>query len=125
MNKKAQIAKFVVADLFSAALAWSIFLFLRKSDEMHAMNDTLQIVLGDAKFYFGVAAVPAFWLFLYLISGSYHNIYRKARMSELGQTLLITLIGVIVIFFALILDDVIQSYKNYYKLFFRFFFEFN
>ncbi len=121
MNKKAQIAKFVVADLFSAALAWSIFFFLRKSDEMHAMNDTLQIVLGDAKFYFGVAAVPAFWLFLYLISGSSHNIYRKARMSELGQTLLITLIGVIVIFFALILDDVIQSYKNYYKLFFNLF----
>jgi exopolysaccharide biosynthesis polyprenyl glycosylphosphotransferase len=117
MNKKAQTAKFVIADLFSAALAWSIFFFLRKSAEMQAMNDTFHIVLNDNKFYLGIFAIPMFWLLLYAISGSYHNVYRKARMSELGQTLLITIIGVIVIFFALILDDVIQTYKNYYHLF--------
>ncbi len=117
MDKGVQITKFVIADLLSAAIAWSVFFFLRKSAEMQAMNDTLHIVLNDSKFYFGVIAIPLFWLILYLISGSYHNVYRKARMSELGQTLLITIIGVIVIFFALILDDVIQTYKNYYKLF--------
>ncbi len=117
MNKKVQTAKFVIADLFSAAIAWSIFFFLRKSAETRAMNDTLQIVLNDNKFYIGIVVIPLFWLFLYAISGAYHNVYRKARMRELGQTLLITLIGVIVIFFALILDDVIQTYKNYYNLF--------
>ncbi len=83
MNKKVQTAKFVFADLLSASIAWSIFFFLRKSAEMQAMNDTLQIVLSDKKFYFGVIAIPFFWLLLYAISGSYHNVYRKARMSEL------------------------------------------
>jgi len=121
MNKKAQTAKFVIADLFSAAIAWSIFFYLRKSAELQAMNDTLQIVLNDNKFYFGVIAIPAFWFFLYAISGSYHNVYRKARMRELGQTLLMTIIGVTIIFFALILDDVIQTYKNYYHLFINLF----
>jgi exopolysaccharide biosynthesis polyprenyl glycosylphosphotransferase len=121
MNKKAQTAKFVIADLFSAAIAWSIFFYLRKSAELQAMNDTLQIVLNDNKFYFGVIAIPVFWLFLYAISGSYHNVYRKARMRELGQTLLMTIIGVTIIFFALILDDVIQTYKNYYHLFINLF----
>lgn len=117
MNNKVQIVKFVIADYFSAVLAWSIFFFLRKSAETQAMNDTFQIVLNDTKFYFGILIIPIFWLLLYAISGSYHNVYRKARMSELGQTLLITLIGVIIIFFALLLDDVIQTYRNYYKLF--------
>jgi exopolysaccharide biosynthesis polyprenyl glycosylphosphotransferase len=117
MNKKLQTAKFVIADLLSAAIAWSIFFFLRKSAETQAMNDTLQIVINDNKFYFGVIAIPLFWLSLYTLTGSYHNVYRKARMSELGQTLLLSLIGVIIIFFALILDDVIQTYRNYYKLF--------
>ncbi len=117
MNHKLQIVKFAFADLVSAAIAWSIFFFLRKSAETQAMNDTLDIVLSDNKFYFGVILIPLFWFFLYALSGSYHNIYRKARMRELGQTLLITIIGVIIIFFALILDDVIQSYKSYYKLF--------
>jgi exopolysaccharide biosynthesis polyprenyl glycosylphosphotransferase len=117
MNKKIQTAKFIIADLLSAAIAWSVFFFLRKSAEMQAMNDTLQIVLNDNKFYFGVIAIPLFWLFLYAVTGSYHNVYRKARMSELGSTLLISIIGVIIIFFALILDDVIQTYRSYYHLF--------
>lgn len=121
MNKKVQTAKFVFADLLSATLAWSIFFFLRKSAENQAMNDTLQVILNDNKFYFGIIAIPAFWLILYAITGSYHNVYRKARMSELGQTLLISIIGVIIIFFALILDDVIQTYKSYYNLFINLF----
>jgi len=58
-----------------------------------------------------------FWLFLYAVSGAYHRTYRKARMRELAQTLLLTTIGVIIIFFSLILDDIILSYKSYYKSF--------
>jgi len=121
MNKKAQIAKFIIADFISAALAWSIFFYLRKSAEVQAMQDTWHIVLHDTKFFIGIAAIPFFWLLIYALSGSYHNIYRKARMSELGQTLLISIIGVIIIFFALILDDVIQTYRNYYYLFINLF----
>ena len=41
--------------------------------------------------------------------------YRKSRLIELGQTLLQTLVGVLVIFFVAILDDFIPSYKNYYS----------
>jgi exopolysaccharide biosynthesis polyprenyl glycosylphosphotransferase len=121
MNKRVQTTKFVIADLLSAAIAWSIFFFLRKSAELHSVQDTLQIVLNDNKFYSGIITIPVFWLFLYILSGSYHNILRKARMRELGQTLMITLIGVIIIFFALILDDVINTYRDYYHLFINLF----
>ena len=37
--------------------------------------------------------------------GGYSDIYRRYRTKELGQTLLISVIGVVVIFFALLLDD--------------------
>jgi len=121
MNKSVQTVKFVIADLLSATIAWSIFFFLRKSAELQSMNDTLQIVLNDNKFYSGIVTIPIFWLFLYILSGSYVNVYRKARMRELGQTLMITLIGVIIIFFALILDDVIKTYRDYYHLFINLF----
>ena len=121
MNKKAQIVKFVIADLLSAALAWSLFFFLRKNGELQSVSETIQSVISDRKFYTGIIFIPVFWLLLYTISGSYHNIYRKARMRELGQTLLISLIGVTVIFFALILDDVIKTYTDYYHLFINLF----
>lgn len=57
-------------------------------------------------------------MFFYYITGFYDNIYRRSRLLELGQTLLTSMVGVVVIFFALILDDFIGSYKNYYNLFF-------
>jgi len=117
MNKRLHKARYIIADLLSAAIAWSLFFVNRKASETPLVNDTLQLVLNDRNFYYGIVFIPAFWLFLYAMSGSYHRIYRKTRMRELAQTLLITTIGVIIIFFTLILDDIITSYRSYYKSF--------
>ncbi|MEQ1666655.1 MAG: sugar transferase, partial [Bdellovibrionales bacterium] len=54
--------------------------------------------------------------------GTYNDIYRKSRLREFGQTLYVSLIGVLLIFFSLLLDDVIVSYKSYYNIFFVLFF---
>lgn len=116
MNKKLQTAKYILADFSSAVIAWSLFFIYRKSVE-NPDTDVLNLVLNDPNFYFGITFIPLFWLFLYAITGSYHRVTRKARMRELGQTLLVTLIGIIIIFFAFILDDVIVSYRTYYQSF--------
>ena len=44
--------------------------------------------------------------------------FRKSRLKELGQTLYISVIGVLIIFFSLLLDDTVISYKSYYHTFF-------
>jgi len=116
MNKKVQTAKYIIADFTSAVIAWSLFFAYRKHIESPDA-ELLKLVLPDRNFYYGIILIPFFWLFLYAITGSYHRIMRKARMRELAQTLLITLIGVIIIFFAFILDDVIVSYRTYYQSF--------
>jgi exopolysaccharide biosynthesis polyprenyl glycosylphosphotransferase len=54
---------------------------------------------------------------VYALAGTYNDIYRKSRLREIGQTLYISLIGVLIIFFSLLLDDVIVSYKSYYSIF--------
>jgi len=51
---------------------------------------------------------------LYALTGTYKNIYRKSRLRELGQTFMLTLIGVLIIFFALLLDDTVINYRTYY-----------
>jgi len=117
MNNKIQIAKYVIADLFSASLAWTLFYLFRKIYlEPQKYGYDVDVNFDD-NFYFGLLVVPLFWLVLYVISGSYNNIYRKYRIKELGQTLLFSFIGVIVIFFSLLLDDEIASYKFYYNSF--------
>jgi FlaA1/EpsC-like NDP-sugar epimerase len=48
---------------------------------------------------------------------NYKNIYRKSRINELVQTLAMSLIGVTFIFFFVLLDDFVVSYKSYYKVY--------
>lgn len=77
----------------------------------------LSIVVEDKNFWIGIIVIPMCWLLLYLMAGAYRNVYTKSRVRELGQTVLTTLIGAIVLFFAIILDDYIVNYKIYYTLF--------
>lgn len=117
MNKKLQTLKYLFFDLMSAAGAWSLFFIFRKTYiESNKFGEKIPVEFDD-KFFTGLVLVPLFWFALYAIQGTYSNIYRKSRLKELGQTLLTTLIGVIVIFFALILDDEINTYKSYYQSF--------
>jgi exopolysaccharide biosynthesis polyprenyl glycosylphosphotransferase len=117
MNKTLQVVRYIIADYLSAALAWGLFYYYRKHSVEPVSFNTLDSFLQDPKFFLGIFMIPLFWLVLYTIMGTYRKIYRKARLRELGQTLLISLIGVVILFFVLILDDVIISYRSYYQLF--------
>lgn len=117
MNRKRQVAKYVISDILTAAIAWSLFFLYRKSVHDPEIQANYGQIYADANYYIGVVVIPFFWLTLYLMAGTYRRIYRKSRLKELGQTFTITLIGVIIIFFALILDDIVISYRTYYKSF--------
>lgn len=117
MNKPLQVAKYILADLLSASLAWMLFFMYRKYSVNPDLFSDLGEVFSDRKLYIGIVVIPLFWLTLYIITGTYRKIYRKSRLKELGQTLSITFFGVIFIFFSLLLDDVTTSYKNYYQSF--------
>jgi len=122
MNKRLQVIKYVMLDWLAAVIAWSLFYILRKFSEDPEIYKHLERVTQDDKFWLGIIIIPVFWLFLYLMMGSYRRIFRKSRLRELGQTLIITLIGVTFIFFILILDDVILTYRSYYQSFLALFF---
>lgn len=120
MEKK-QTLKYIVCDTISAMLAWaSLFLFrkLVLDPPLYISNDQLaNTILHDVNFWLGLVVVPAGWLILYTIQGSYRNVLRKARLKELQDTLIATVIGVMVIFFTLLIDDQIGTYRNYYASF--------
>ncbi len=117
MNKRLQTAKYIIADYVSASLAWTLFFFFRKiTIEKDLFND-INLVFADANFYKGIILIPCFWLFLYWCFGEYRNVYRKSRLKDLGQTFITSITGVIIIFFAFLLDDYISTYRNYYTTF--------
>jgi exopolysaccharide biosynthesis polyprenyl glycosylphosphotransferase len=54
---------------------------------------------------------------LYYASGYYREVIRKSRLAELWFTIRITFLGVVLLFFATILDDTIDNYSSYYYSF--------
>jgi len=114
MNKKLQTLKYILSDYVSASLAWFLFYLFRK-EYIESANYGYQISIEyDYNFFIALFGLPLFWLMIYSAFGYYRNPYRKSRLQEIGQTFMTVLIGVIIIFFILILDDVVFSYKDYY-----------
>ncbi len=97
-------------------LAWALLFLFRKIGIEHDMTD-VNNVFADTNFWVGIILVPAGWLLLYALQGSYRNVLRKSRLKELQQTALASIVGVIVIFFTLLLDDEVGTYSNYYTSF--------
>ncbi|MBN1926468.1 MAG: sugar transferase [Prolixibacteraceae bacterium] len=118
MNKRKQVAKYMFFDAMAAALAWSLFFIYRKTYLENGEVFNFEDLKLDPNFWIALIVIPAFWLTFYFITGFYNDIYRRSRLIDLGQTVLISLIGVIIIFFTLMLDDTISSYKHYYHSFF-------
>ncbi len=117
MNRRLQVIRYILADFLSAALAWGLFYTYRKvyvEPEKFGYPIPLEY---DWKMLFGISGIPVLWVLFYAFSGAYNNIYRKARLKELGQTFIASFIGVLIIFFSLLLDDIVVSYKSYYRAF--------
>ncbi len=121
MNKPLQVAKYLFFDFLSAVLSWTLFFVYRKAfiEPQHFGIDIP--IEFSSRFYLGLLIIPTFWILFYYITGFYKNIYRRSRLIELGQTFLVSITGVTMLFFVLILDDFVESYKNYYQLYFTLF----
>lgn len=115
LNRSLQTFRYVAADVLSAALVWANFFAWRKYESAMSFTELWNQVSSDPKFYLGIFLIPVFWLIFYTMAGFYRNVFRRSRLRELGQTLAHTVIGVTFIFFALILDDQVQSFIRYYE----------
>ena len=62
--------------------------------------------------------VPAGWLILYTIVGTYRSLYKKSRFFEFTTTFICSLIGCVILFFLFVLDDTKNNYTYYYLAFF-------
>ncbi len=117
MNKRLQRAKYIFSDFFAALVSWLLFFIIRKKSIEKGSFEDINAVFTDTNLYVGLIVVPIFWLILYYMQGTYQKVYRKSRLRELGETILISIIGIIVIFFTLLLDDQVKTYQNYYLSF--------
>jgi exopolysaccharide biosynthesis polyprenyl glycosylphosphotransferase len=117
MNKATRTILYVLCDFLAAALAWLIFYYYRKNYIDPLKTGNVESTMFDTRFFISIVVVPLVWIFAYYLIGSYKNVLRRSRINEFVQILTISIIGVIILFFAILLDDYVANYRVYYKLF--------
>ncbi len=111
MNKRSFALRYALADFLAAFLAWMVFYLLRRHVE-HFSEGYVFTLVGSA------AVIAAFWTVLYTLWGFYTNIFRKSRLKEVFANLSASFVGVVLIFFALLLDQASADPQiSYYRTF--------
>jgi exopolysaccharide biosynthesis polyprenyl glycosylphosphotransferase len=101
----------LVLDVLAAMLAWFIFYVTRATWLEHKM------FIPNSTFYLGISLVPIAYILFYYLQGTYLNVRRLYRLKIIQHTLFASIIGSVLIFFVLLLDDDVLSYRDYYYSF--------
>ncbi len=117
MNASTQRLKYIFFDWFSAATAWgSLFVFRKVYIESNKFGYEIPVV-ADANLIMGILIIPFYWLVLYTLTGMYKEPLYRSRLREFVYVLNLSFLGVLFLFFLLLLDDEVKSYKDYYYTF--------
>lgn len=122
MKKIRQTGKYILADFISAAVVWLLFNWLRYEEmAVYEVASSFGNYLTYLQVIKGQLLIPFFWLILYYFSGYYNKPFGKSRLTELFSTFVTSLIGSVLIFFIVVLNDLPRSFHIYYELFFALF----
>ena len=112
---------YACCDFLAAMAAWACFYMYRAKGE----GKTYESVFDDTNFWYGIVIVPMGWILLYWVFDKYKDIYRLSRYATLRRTFFLSVFGVLIIFFTLILDDLVVNRTTYYtSILFLFLFHF-
>ena len=96
-------------DFIASVGAWIIFFYNRKQ-LLHEEPQSFEVSLIINSIVIGL-----FWVALNVLAGSYTDVFGKTRIKELFKGFNHTLVGVVIIFFTLLLDDEgINQYQEYH-----------
>jgi len=119
LYKKKRTIVYIIGDMLVAAIVWFCFFAYRKFSELPHLSfqEINNLIFNDYKLYGGILIIPLCWLTLYALGGTYNQVWKKSRLKETIITFQHVLFGSLVLFFLLILDDAVQTYTDYIRLF--------
>jgi len=118
-QRKLELIIYRIGDFIAALLAWFLFFVYRKQTENPSIS--LDQILGDKKLWQGLILIPIIWMVIYSIFDKYRDIYRYSRFETLKSTFFTTFLGVLLLFFSVLMDDKVLQFTSYFSLFIRLF----
>lgn len=114
-QRKTELVIYRVGDFISAFVAWLLFFIYRKNIESPGLG--LEQILIDHKLWQGLVLIPIIWMVIYSIFDKYRDIYRYSRLETLRGTFFTTFLGVLLLFFTVLMDDKAIQFVSYLSLF--------
>lgn len=113
--KKQAVKRLLLFDYIAALVAWLLFWGYR-----HYVLGDLRYWLAWEQFGFrdyimSLIIIPGGWLLLYLLSGTYFDLYRKSRLDEVNRTLISCILGSIIISLLIFANDA-ADYAYFIKI---------
>ena len=118
MNKQ-RVIFYIIFDVVAALLVWLLFYLYRR------ITNDFVLAGGGLEYYFvpnyslipSIISFPIVALFIYYLTGFYNFKVRHSRLIELFSTLVGTFFISLIIYFGMLIDDVVVSYTFYYRSF--------
>lgn len=109
----------MIGDLLSTNIAWLLFnLFRYRWVDNASFFNSLTSFLTSENVIVGQIIIPLLMLGLYYLSGYYNNVFLKSRLQEFVTTSTTAFIGMVVIFFTALFNDVNAERALTYELMF-------
>ncbi len=119
--KPLKIYWYIISDIIASILAWWLFTWYRRNT-LHEEHTSFFHMPFDSFFRSLVIAIPLIWMSFFLLAGFYKpTLYQRSRLNEFTSTIIVTLVGCILIFFSIILNDKAPNYTYFYSTFLIFF----
>lgn len=115
-NRAMGLLFYRIGDFFAAMLAWALFFAYRKTLELPEFS--LDHIIYDKKFYYGILLIPLFWLILYALLDKYKDVYRFSRWSTLKRTVFLSAFGNAILLVVLLMDDAVLNYISFVQSYF-------
>jgi len=113
--KRRAIQRLALLDYLSAVLSWLLFFPYRQQLLGHSGFAQAWSLMSVKDWLMALVFIPAGWLFLYLLSGTYFDLYRKSRLNEVNRTLISCILGSILISLFAFANDA-NNYSYFIKM---------
>jgi len=98
MSNRREILVLFITDLITVSAGWTLYFMFRISSGLFDLS-------AEPDFWAPMVAVSVFWLLLFFVVGLYRPWYAASRFDELALLFKTVLVGSMILFFAVFLDD--------------------
>jgi exopolysaccharide biosynthesis polyprenyl glycosylphosphotransferase len=103
--KKIAIRVLMLSDFLTAALSWILFWAVRHETLLQTNFGQALTFMKPIDYLVGLFVLPLSWLFLYYLSGTYFDLFRKSRINEIYRTFISCIIGSLLLALVLVSND--------------------